>query len=142
MSDTNNDNFNDDNNISPNQLYPIFPITNALFFPKTMIPLHIFEPRYRRLLRDIQDFGDKRFVITGLLTTNKPIIKTRPDSLGVIVQLMEEEKISDGRSNVVLMVHERVKIKEYFRPYDIISDDYAIAEIEYFPEEPIDCTSQ
>lgn len=142
MPDLDNDDL-DDYNSQTGDLYPIFPITNALFFPKTIITLHIFEPRYRKLLRDIQEFGDKKFVITGLLTTNKPFINTKPDTLGVMVELMEEEKMSDGRSNIVLMVTDRVKIREdkYFRPYDIISTEYAIAEIEYCPEEPIDTNS-
>ena len=30
------------------EIYPIFPISNTVFFPKTVIPLHIFEPRYKK----------------------------------------------------------------------------------------------
>ena len=133
--DENNNDFNDQN---PSELYPIFPISNAIFFPKTIIPLHVFEARYRKLIKDIQEFGDKKFVLCGLITTSKPIVNSQPDSIGVIAELIEEEKLPDGRSNIVVMIHERVKIKDYFRVYDILSDDYAIAEISYFPEEPID----
>lgn len=138
--------FSDDENIenenqnNPNELYPIFPISNAVFFPKTIIPLHIFEPRYKKLLHDIQKFGNKRFVLTGLLTVDNPI-KSIPDNLGVLVELIEEEPMQDGRFNIVVMVLERIRIGEYFRKYDIFSNDYAIAEISYYPEEPIDSNS-
>ena len=125
---------------NPSELYPIFPISNAVFFPKTLIPLHIFEPRYKKLIHDIEKFGNKRFVLTGLLTSDKPI-KSQPDQLGVLVEMVEQESLSDGRSNIVVLVHDRVKIGEYFRNYDIFSSDYAIAEIIVYPEEPIDSNS-
>ena len=31
---------------------PVFPLPNVVFFPKTYLPLHIFEPRYRRMVAD------------------------------------------------------------------------------------------
>ena len=41
--DENIDDFNDQN---PGDLYPIFPISNAIFFPKRIFPLHVYEARY------------------------------------------------------------------------------------------------
>lgn len=123
------------------ELYPIFPISNAVFFPKTLIPLHIFEPRYKKLIQDIEKFGNKRFVLTGLLTSDRPI-KSEPDQIGVLVEMIEQEALADGRFNIVVLVRDRVKIGEYFRKYDIFSDDYAIGEIINYPEEPIDSNSR
>ena len=31
---------------------PLFPLPNVVFFPRTYLPLHIFEPRYRHMVRD------------------------------------------------------------------------------------------
>src|SRR3989449_11647622 len=31
---------------------PLFPLPNVVFFPRTYLPLHIFESRYRRMVRD------------------------------------------------------------------------------------------
>ena len=123
------------------ELYPVFPISNAVFFPKTVIPLHIFEPRYKTLIADVKEFGNKRFVLTSLTTTDKPI-KSIPDKLGVLVEITEEEQLPDGRYNIVVLILERVKIIDYFRTYDLFSDDYAIGEIVFFPEEPIDSSSE
>ena len=122
------------------ELYPVFPISNAVFFPKTIIPLHIFEPRYKKMLSDVQEFGNKRFVLTGLITTDNPI-GSRPDELGVLVEIVEQESLPDGRFNIVVLILERVKIIDFFRSYDLFSDDYSIGEIILFPEEPIDSSS-
>ncbi|NIM63848.1 MAG: hypothetical protein GTO30_20030 [Acidobacteria bacterium] len=34
---------------------PVFPLSSAVFFPGTTLPLHVFEPRYRAMVRDAQD---------------------------------------------------------------------------------------
>lgn len=122
------------------ELYPIFPISNAVFFPKTIIPLHIFEPRYKRLIKDIKEFGNKRFVLTSLITNDNPI-KTLTDTHGSLAEIIEEESLPDGRFNVVVLILERVKIIDYFREFDLFSNDYAIGEIISTPEEPIDSLS-
>ncbi|MBP8155219.1 MAG: LON peptidase substrate-binding domain-containing protein, partial [Nitrospira sp.] len=31
---------------------PLFPLPNVVFFPKTYLPLHVFEPRYRQMVAD------------------------------------------------------------------------------------------
>ncbi|MEK7222586.1 MAG: LON peptidase substrate-binding domain-containing protein, partial [Nitrospirota bacterium] len=31
---------------------PLFPLPNVVFFPRTYLPLHVFEPRYCRMVRD------------------------------------------------------------------------------------------
>ena len=33
---------------------PLFPLPNAVFFPYTVLPLHIFEPRYRAMVKDVE----------------------------------------------------------------------------------------
>ena len=32
---------------------PIFPLPNVVFFPRTLLPLHVFEPRYMAMVRDV-----------------------------------------------------------------------------------------
>ena len=135
-----NDLLDNQKNKEKGELYPVFPISNAVFFPKTIIPLHIFEPRYKKMLNDVQEFGNKRFVLTGLITTDNPI-RSRPDELGVLVEIVEQESLPDGRFNIVVLILERVRIIEFFRSYDLFSDDYSIGEIILFPEEPIDSSS-
>ena len=33
-------------------LLPLFPLPNLVFFPRTRLPLHVFEPRYRKMITD------------------------------------------------------------------------------------------
>lgn len=34
---------------------PLFPLATVVFFPNTLLPLHVFEPRYRQMVKDIID---------------------------------------------------------------------------------------
>jgi len=34
---------------------PLFPLATVVFFPNTLLPLHVFEPRYRQMIKDIID---------------------------------------------------------------------------------------
>ena len=37
---------------------PIFPLPGAILFPRSQLPLHIFEPRYREMVRDVSTGRD------------------------------------------------------------------------------------
>lgn len=109
------------------ELMAIFPIGGVVFFPKTIIPLHIFESRYRRLIQDVQT-GDGRFILTGFTDDT-------PNDVGIAVKVVEQEMMPDGRSNILAQGLHRVRIDEYFRHYT--SDDYAIAQVRALPEEDL-----
>src|SRR5260221_13600164 len=36
------------------EIAPVFPLPNVVFFPRTILPLHIFEPRYRQMIADTE----------------------------------------------------------------------------------------
>ena len=42
-------------NIPVPEILPIFPLTGVLVLPGTVLPLHIFEPRYRNMVEDALD---------------------------------------------------------------------------------------
>jgi Lon protease-like protein len=42
------------------EVLPVFPLTGVMLLPGTVLPLHIFEPRYRAMIEDALD-GDKIF---------------------------------------------------------------------------------
>ena len=46
-------------------IVPVFPLPNAVLFPRTVLPLHIFEPRYRAMVSDA-DAGDGMIAIALL----------------------------------------------------------------------------
>jgi len=61
---------------------PVFPLPNTVLFPRTVLPLHIFEPRYRLMLADCLA-ADERF---GLLPPARDGSPPRPGTVGCIAR--------------------------------------------------------
>ncbi|MGH7528276.1 MAG: LON peptidase substrate-binding domain-containing protein [Gemmatimonadales bacterium] len=77
---------------------PIFPLSVVLF-PGTPLPLHIFEPRYRRMLADCLA-GDRRFGITPTGATRE---LPEPGAVGCIAEIRVNQELPDGRANIVVV---------------------------------------
>ena len=77
---------------------PIFPLSVVLF-PGAPLPLHIFEPRYKRMLADCL-LVDRRFGITPVSGGSE-----LPDTgtVGCIAEVRVNQELPDGRSNVVVV---------------------------------------
>jgi Lon protease-like protein len=85
---------------------PIFPLQGALLFPRAQLPLHIFEPRYRDMVRDAlgQD---------SLIAMVQPRDESEIPSLfeiGCIGRIVGAEELEDGRFNIVLEGVSRFRI--------------------------------
>jgi ATP-dependent Lon protease len=95
-------------NVSATTL-PIFPLPLVLF-PGVTIPLHIFEPRYRRMLVDCLE-RDRRFGILFLAEG------TSEDTLGVgvevgcVAHVESHDELPDGRSNIIVAGRERFMLR-------------------------------
>jgi uncharacterized protein len=76
---------------------PLFPLTTVLF-PGALLPLHIFEPRYRRLLADVAA-GDHRF---GILPPGEDGGLPAPGAIGCVAKVRGVQQLPDGRSNIVV----------------------------------------
>jgi hypothetical protein len=77
---------------------PVFPLAGALLLPGTQLPLHIFEPRYREMVRDALA-GDR---LIGMI---QPRDEKQPPALfdtGCLGRIETVEELEDGRFNVVL----------------------------------------
>ena len=77
---------------------PIFPLPGAILFPRAQLPLHIFEPRYRAMVRDALA-GDR---LIGMI---QPRDQNEPPSLfetGCLGRIDSVEELEDGRMNIVL----------------------------------------
>lgn len=103
---------------------PLFPLPNVVFFPKTFLPLHIFEPRYRQMIKDA-GAGDRLIghVIGMVLLKDgwEADYAGRPPihPMGCAGRLVQVEPLDDGRFNVVLYGVARFMVAEEFddRPY-------------------------
>lgn len=91
---------------------PLFPLPRLVFFPSTMLPLHVFEPRYRKLLADC--LATHRTMAVVRLEDDERIAPVA--GVGVVVH---HETLADGRSNLVLEGTARVRLEElpFLPPY-------------------------
>jgi Lon protease-like protein len=90
----------------PSQL-PLFPLRIVLF-PGALLPLHIFEPRYRRLLEDVAA-SDHRF---GLLPAGETGELPAPGTIGCVALVRAIQPLPDGRSNIVVSGERRFAFLE------------------------------
>ena len=78
---------------------PIFPLAGAILFPRSQLPLHIFEERYREMVRDALDGGGQIAMIQPLsLDPVNPSLY----SVGCLGEIVGVEELEDGRYNIVL----------------------------------------
>jgi len=103
---------------------PVFPLSGVIFFPKTNLPLNIFEPRYIELVNDCEK-------------TNKfmGLIQLKENSLGVysvgcLGKITESKKTKDGRILLNLVGITRFVIKteiandKSYREFEISYDKF------------------
>ena len=102
---------------------PLFPLPNVVHFPDTELHLHIFEPRYRQLISDLQQQPEKDRLIGMVLlkpgwesSNEDPPEIYEPGTAGLMVQL---DYLDDGRSNIVLRGQYRFQVRREFpsHPY-------------------------
>ena len=101
---------------------PIFPLAGALLFPRSQLPLHIFEPRYRAMVRD-------SLASDRLIAMVQPRDGDEPPTLfevGCIGRISACDELDDGRFNIVLEGLSRFRIAreaEVSTPYRQIDAD-------------------
>ena len=94
------------------QVYvPIFPLPDLTFFPHTLLPLHVFEARYRAMVMDCLA-RDKRMGVVGLKPGYEPVYDGRPAVYQVagVGRIVQCERLASGRFNIVLKGESRVRI--------------------------------
>ncbi len=77
---------------------PLFPLSGAILFPRAQLPLHIFEPRYRDMVRDALA-GPARI---GMIQPADESDPSRLFQTGCIGEIVGVEELDDGRFNLVL----------------------------------------
>lgn len=85
---------------------PVFPLAGALLFPRAQLPLHIFEPRYRAMVRDA-------LASDRLIAMVQPKDGEEPPALfdvGCIGRIGTCDELDDGRFNMVLEGLSRFRI--------------------------------
>jgi uncharacterized protein len=90
---------------------PIFPLPDLTFFPRTMLPLHIFEARYRAMITDCLS-RDRRLAVVGLRPGYEAAYEGRPAVYPVmgVGRIVQWERLATGRYNLLLQGECRARI--------------------------------
>jgi Lon protease-like protein len=91
----------------------LFPLPNLVMFPHVILPLHIFEPRYRQMTADALA-GDN--LITIIQISPPPLGKTWTEpvpleQVGCLGRIVKHDRLADGRYNLLLLGLKRVRLK-------------------------------
>ncbi len=113
---------------------PVFPLPTTVFFPGVLLPLHIFEPRYRAMVLDAQG-GEGLIAIATLLPGWEKDYEESPafHPMATVGRLGQVVELGGGRSNITLTGLERVRLEE-----DSSGLIYRMARAEVVPEPPLD----
>jgi Lon protease-like protein len=110
---------------------PVFPLPTLVFFPGTVVPLHVFEPRYRRMVRDAR--GGNGLIALALLKPGWesdyhgcPAIH----DIGCAGRLVEVVDLPNDRFKIKLAGVTRVRFESFDVDYP-----YRVARIRPLPEE-------
>ncbi len=104
---------------------PIFPLPNVVLFPKTLLPLHIFEERYRAMTREALA-GDGRIVLVLLQDGWELNYHGDPKvhEIACLGEIETYEELDEGKYNIVLAGIQRVRLVR-----EIQHSPYRLAEV-------------
>jgi Lon protease-like protein len=119
-------------------IVPLFPLPNVVLFPKTPVPLYIFEEKYRTMIRDAVA-GDKELVIALLKAGSESSYSnlSAVHSVACLGRIETYEELEDGKYNIVVVGIHRVNIirEVQHSPYQLVEVE-RIEDVEYGERSP------
>jgi hypothetical protein len=109
---------------------PVFPLPSIVFFPGTVLPLHIFEDRYKQMVRDAR--GGAGIIAMALLREGwEPEYYGSPEvyRIGCAGEMSDIVPLPEGRFNIKLRGLSRVRLVSFEQ-----ESPYRIAVVEPLPE--------
>ena len=113
----------------PPQVVPLFPLSNVWLFPYVILPLHIFEPRYRQMIEDILD-GTGRIVLGTVEQGSERAMDGSPPIYPIagLGEVGRHERLDGGRFDILLLGLRRVRVQE-------VDSDKLYRKVEILPAE-------
>lgn len=111
---------------------PLFPLALVLL-PNELLPLHIFEPRYRQMVKDAllekNLFGVVTFEPVEAFAETPAL-----GSVGCVAEIREVQQMPDGRSNLLTVGVIRFTLIDYVDA----GEPYLVGDVEFFEDDPQD----
>jgi Lon protease-like protein len=79
---------------------PIFPLPATVFFPHTLLPLHVFEPRYRQMTEHV--LATHQHLAVVLVDGSQQAVPTGVARMAGLGRVVHHERLPDGRFHILL----------------------------------------
>jgi Lon protease-like protein len=99
---------------------PIFPLPNVVFFPRTLLPLHIFEPRYRKMVSEVVNGNGRIGMVLARSNWDRAsALEEDVYLIGGLGRISEFQHLETGDFDIVLNGLSRFRILEFLaeKPY-------------------------
>jgi uncharacterized protein len=109
---------------------PMFPLGTVLL-PGGVLPLHVFEPRYRQLVIDClsDDTGDPEFGVTMIERGSEVGGGDQRGTVGVVARMVQVNALDDGRYAVIAVGTKRIRVNAW-----LPDDPYPLADVDEWPD--------
>ena len=107
---------------------PMFPLGSVLL-PGAVLPLHIFEPRYRALVRDCLATTDHEFGVTMIERGSEIGGGDQRKPIGTVARMIQVAEMEDGRYAVVCVGTRRIRVNAW-----LPDDPYPLADVDEWPD--------
>jgi uncharacterized protein len=113
---------------------PLFPLPNVVLFPHGLLPLHIFEPRYRAMTEAALE-GERLIGMAVLKPGWETTYKGNPPLHDVVGlgRIVQEERLDDGRFNLLLVGLARARVVR-----EVQAEPFRMAEVEVLEDHDAD----
>jgi Lon protease-like protein len=115
-----------DDELNPFAAVPLFPLPNVVLFPRAVLPLHIFEERYKSMTADALQ-GDRQIAMALLRPGWEQNYYLKPpiEQIVCIGTILTHERLPDGKYNFLLQGHTRARVI-----HETDGSDYRVATLQ------------
>jgi len=106
---------------------PLFPL-NTVLFPKMVLPIPIFEERYKRMVRLCLEEG-RPFGVCLIESGEEVGAPAIPYPVGTMAGIIAHQALEEGRMNIAVVGQERFRVLEILR-----KQPYIVAAAEFLPD--------
>lgn len=107
---------------------PMFPL-GLVLFPSGVLPLQLFEERYRQMIRDVLD-ADRQFGVTLIRRGSEVGGGDERCEVGTVARVAAARQFGDGRWAVVALGLQRIRVERW-----LPESPYPLAEVQLFQDE-------
>ena len=108
---------------------PMFPLGSVLF-PGAVLPLHVFEPRYRQLVQDCLADESHEFGVVLIQRGSEVGGGDVRGNVGVVARMVQVAEMPDGRYAVISVGTRRIKVNAW-----LPDDPYPLADVDELPDD-------